>query len=140
MGLSPQQIEAYAKALMAQTTPQGILRIRRQLDATSAQQVIRAVPPLERAALLLCVAFRNTDRWAPFDSAIIPGSPEEIWGELNGDCPVPSDQQQEDDGQLTSGDKRRTAPSDPGGAATAQRADGGLHQRRIPPGPHRPHQ
>lgn len=79
MAAAPEHIQALAQRLMQQTTPEGILRIRRQLDDATAQAVIRAVPPVERGALLLCLAFRNTDRWAPFDSAIIPGSPEELW-------------------------------------------------------------
>lgn len=78
MAAAPERIQALAQQLMAQTTPEGILRIRRQLDDATAQAVIRAVPPLERGAILLCVSFRATDRWAPFDAAIIPADADDL--------------------------------------------------------------
>jgi hypothetical protein len=78
MALAPEQIQALAQRLMAQTTPQGILQIRRQLDDATARQVIRAVPPVERSAILLCLAFRSTGRYDPFDSAIIDGPIEDL--------------------------------------------------------------
>ena len=84
MALSAERIQELAQQLMAQTTPEGILRIRRGLDNATAQQVICAVPPLERGALLLCLAFRATDRWAPFDSGIIEGSLEDLFSEHGG--------------------------------------------------------
>lgn len=90
MPLSAERIQSVAQQLMAQTTPEGILRIRRQLDDASAKQVIRAIPPLERGALLMCLAFRSTDRWAPFDSAIIDGTMEDMIEQQSGGGPLPS--------------------------------------------------
>jgi hypothetical protein len=90
MPLSPERIQAVAQQLMAQTTPEGILKIRRQLDDASAKQVIRALPPLERGALLMCIAFRSTDRWAPFDSAIIDGTLEDLIEQHGGGDSLPS--------------------------------------------------
>lgn len=76
------RVAAIAHQLRQQRTAAGLLQIRRQLDKPTAQAVIRAVPPVERGAILLCMAFRSTDRWAPFDSGIIEGDPAELWPEL----------------------------------------------------------
>ena len=109
-----EDIAALAAKLAALHTAQDILTFRRRLDAATAQAVIRALSPIDRAAVLLCVQFASQDRWAPFNSAIIDGlDAEAIWlssSEQPIAQPLPSGHNCESiDGQLTSRNQRRVA-------------------------------
>lgn len=64
-------IEALAQQLLALRTPEQIRDFRRRLDKPTAQAVIRSLGPVDRGAILLCLAF-EADGWKPpFTSEII---------------------------------------------------------------------
>lgn len=69
-----QRIERLAAELQRLRSAGEILRFRRRLDAATARAVIRRLPAVDRAAVLLAVAFAPQGKTALFDAVI---------GELN---------------------------------------------------------
>lgn len=62
---------ALALQLRALRTPDAILAFRQRLDKDTAQAVIRALSPVDRGAVLLCLQFASSNRFDPYNSQIV---------------------------------------------------------------------
>ena len=99
------ELQATVERLKRLTTPEQIQELRRTIDATTARAVIQALPPVDRGAILICLAFKSQSRWDRWDSGIIDSDQELIdwWNEQARQTSVPSTPSLEgSDGQHTS--------------------------------------
>lgn len=71
MAIDSAQVQSIANRLAALRTAEQIKALRRTLDKDTARAVIQALSPVDRGAVLLCLAFDDDHRFAPWRSEII---------------------------------------------------------------------